>query len=318
MKSNISLNVLKLALCAAALAPNAARACACGCGVFDVATESMLPTGQGSMFFVNYDYQDQNRNWSGWSQAPAANNGDNDIRTDFVTFGYQYMFNRSWGVQAELPYDWRHYQATGGGATTWSAFGDARIEGYYTGFFPDMSAGITFGLKLPTGDDTHDLSSGLLDRDTELGTGSTDLLLGGFYRHTLNHLTHGLYWFSQAELDVPMLTQGGYTPGVELDTALGLYYQGLSLGNLRITPVAQVIPSYRSSDSGDWASGGINDPPLGIKDSGYERILLAPGIEFDLHPLMIYGDVEFNTLQYARGNQLVAPVLFKLVVSYTF
>jgi hypothetical protein len=125
-------------------------------------------------------------------------------------------------------------------------------------------------------------------------------------------------WFAQALLDVPVLIQGGYRPGVELDTALGIYYQGLSLGKVQITPVAQVIPSERSSDTGSWASGGVNDGPVGEIDSGYQRVLLSPGIEFDMHPWMIYGDVEFDVLQISRGNQLVAPVLFKLAVSYSF
>jgi hypothetical protein len=269
------------------------------------------------MIFAEYDYMDQNMNWSNGSPAPAANNGDHDIRTSFTTLGFQYMFNRQWGIQAELPYDFRHYQATGGGSTSWSTVGDIRLEGIYTGFLPDMSAGVTFGLKLPTGNDTHDMTT-ILDRDTELGAGSTDLLLGGFYRHSLNSITPGLFWYAQALLDVPVLIQGGYRPGVELDASLGLYYAGLSLGKVQITPVAQVIPSERTSDTGSWASGGVNDPPVGISDSGYQRVLLSPGIEFNIHPLTIYADVEFSVAQFSRGNQLVAPELFKVVVSYMF
>lgn len=280
----------------------------------------MLPQQPGCMFFAELDYQDQNMNWSNGRPAPAANNGDKDIRTDFTTYGVQYIFNRDWGVQVELPYDWRHYQAYGGGSATWSAFGDLRVEGIYTGFFPDMSAGVTFGLKLPTGDFTHDdaTATSLLDRDTELGTGSTDILLGGFYRHTLSSLAHGLYWFAQAQLDVPVLIQGGYRPGVELDTALGLYYEGISLGKVKITPVAQAIPTERTSDTGSWASGGVNAPPVGISNSGYQRVLLSPGLEVDIHPVMVYADAEFDVVQFSRGNQLVAPVLFKVVISYTF
>jgi hypothetical protein len=309
-----------LAVMAAILAPGAAWGCACGCGVFDVATQSMLPQGAGGVFFAQYDYMDQNMNWSNGRPAPAANNGDKEINTDFTSLGLQYMFNRKWGLQVELPYDVRHYEATAGGSTTWGSFGDLRVEGVYTGFTPDMSAGVTFGLKLPTGNFSYDdaTPTSLLDRDTELGTGSTDILLGGFYRHTLSSVTPGLYWFAQAQLDVPVLIQGGYRPGVELDTALGLYYQGLSLGKVQIAPVAQAIPSERTSDTGPWASGGVNDPPVGISDSGYQRILLSPGIEFDIHPLMIYADVEFDVLQFSRGNQLVAPVLFKVALSYAF
>jgi hypothetical protein len=181
---------------------------------------------------------------------------------------------------------------------------------------------VTFGLKLPTGNDNHDLP-GILDRDTELGTGSTDILLGGFYRHTITSKVPGLNWFSQAQLDVPVLIQGGYRPGVELDTSLGIYYQGLLLGKVKITPVAQVIPTLRTKDTGSWASGGVNDPGVNPNDptevdSGYHRMLLSPGIEFDIHPVMIYADAEFDDLQWSKGNQLVAPVLFKVVVSYAF
>jgi hypothetical protein len=108
-----------------------------------------------------------------------------------------------------------------------------------------------------------------------------------------------------------------------VDSSLGLYYQGLTLGKVRITPVAQVIPSYRSKDTGPWASGGVNDPGINPNDptevdSGYHRMLLSPGIEFDIHPVMIYADAEFDDLQWSKGNQLVAPILFKVAVSYMF
>ena len=40
----------------------------------------------------------------------------------------------------------------------------------YTGFSKDMSKGLIFGVKLPTGDYT----AANFDRDTQIGTGSTD------------------------------------------------------------------------------------------------------------------------------------------------
>ena len=99
-------------LLAGMLAPGVVHACACGCGVFDVGTSSMFPEGAGGMAFLQYDYSDQNRNWSGTSEAPAANNGDKEIATDFVTAGLQYLFNPSWGVQVEVPYDYRSFKTT--------------------------------------------------------------------------------------------------------------------------------------------------------------------------------------------------------------
>jgi len=92
------------------LAPGNVLGCACGCGVFDVGTSSMFPGGPGGMAFLEYDYQDQNRNWSGTSQAPAANNDDKEIQTHFVTFGLQYMFNWNWGIQAQMPFDFRYFK----------------------------------------------------------------------------------------------------------------------------------------------------------------------------------------------------------------
>jgi hypothetical protein len=301
-------------LLAGILAPGVVHACACGCGVFDVGTSSMFPSGGGGMAYLQYDFQDQNHNWSGTSQAPAANNGDKQIETDFVTAGFQYMFNRSWGVQLEVPYDYRTFKTTsaapGNPITTinWGALGDIRLEGIYTGFFADLSAGLTFGVKLPTGDWTFNNGFGDVDRDTEIGTGSTDILLGGFYRGNLDR-NQKWDWFAQLQLDVPVLIQAQYRPGVELDTAAGIDYKGFSLGRVKISPVAQVIFSERTSDSGAAANSD---------NSGYQRILLSPGIEFHMHPVKIYADAEFPVFQNFTGNQVAAPVLFKVNLSFMF
>jgi len=310
-------------LLAGMLAPGVVHACACGCGVFDVGTSSMFPGGEGGMAFLQYDYQDQNRNWSGTSQAPAANNGDKQIETDFFTAGLQYMFNSSWGVQLEVPYDYRAFKTTsaapGNPITTinWGAPGDIRLEGIYTGFFADLSAGVTFGVKLPTGDWTFNNAFGDVDRDSEIGTGSTDILLGGFYRGNLDR-NQKWDWFGQLQLDVPVLIQAEYRPGVELDTAAGIDYKGFSLGRVKISPLAQVIFSERTSDSGANAAGGANDDPAGGVSSGYQRILLSPGVEFHIHPVKIYADAEFPVYQNFTGNQLAAPVLFKVSLSFMF
>jgi len=118
---------------------------------FDVATSSMFPEGAGGTAFLQFDYQDQNHNWSGTSQAPDANNDDKEIKTYFTTLGFQYMFNSSWGVEAELPYDFRTFKTDVGGGDivtkNWNQLGDIRVQGIYTGFFADQSAGVTFGLN---------------------------------------------------------------------------------------------------------------------------------------------------------------------------
>jgi hypothetical protein len=311
---NSQMKKVGVGLVAGVLVPGAAFACACGCGVFDVGTSGMLPSGAGGMAFLNYDYQDQNQNWSGNSSAPAANNGDKEIETHFVTLGLQYMFNRSWGAQVEVPYWTRTFSTDANfGAPpanvvsrNWNGLGDIRLKGIYTGFSEDLSSGVTFGLKLPTG--SHNRDADVVDRDTQIGTGSTDLLLGGFFRHQLTS-DNSFSWFAQGELDVPTLKQGDYRPGLEVDAAAGIYYNNLSLGRVKITPVAQIIGSWRGRDNGAAA-----DP----EDSGYQRVFLSPGIELHLHPVKIYADVEIPVYQNMTGNQLVAPALFKLSLSYMF
>jgi hypothetical protein len=106
------------------------------------------------------------------------------------------------------------------------------------------------------------------------------------------------------------LSRDGYRPGCEVDAALGLHYGGWTVGSAGITPIAQVIGSDRARDSGPNAA----DPVA----SGYQRVLISPGIEINLHPVHLYADVERPVYQHMTGNQLVAPVLFKLSASVHF
>jgi hypothetical protein len=293
--------------------PQLCRACACGCSIFEVGTATMLPQGTGGLLYFEYDFQDQNHNWSGNGEAPNADNTDKEIRTDFMTAGLQYFFNRSWGIQTEIPYDNRTFKTVGGPTgdqleiQQWSALGDIRVEGIYSGFFPDQSAGITFGSKFATGNWSHNDAFDDVDRDSELGTGSTDLLLGGYYRH---NLFGNFDWFAQTNLDLPVFIQHQYRPGLEVDSAVGTYLNGLSFGNVKVTPIAQMLISERAHDSGAEATYPIA--------SGYQRLLLSPGIEFDLHPFMIYADVELPVYQHFTGDQVAASVLYKVIFSYRF
>jgi hypothetical protein len=295
--------------------PDSARACACGCGIYEVGTSSMIPTGTGIETFFDYDFQDQNRNWSGDSQAPAADNDDKNIRTSWYNFGYQQMFNRTWGLRLEIPYEDRHFVTTGGATgdeivtINFGGIGDIRLEGIYTGFSPDLSAGLTFGIKLPTGSYTKEDAYDDVDRDSEIGSGSTDLLLGGYKRFDIGS---GSDWsgFSQALLDVPTLTQVQYRPGIEFDLSVGAYYNGLRFGRLKIAPIGQLKLSGRSQDTGANAANPVA--------SGFVRVLAAPGLELDMHPLKVYSDVELPLYYHFTGDQLVARSLFRINISYMF
>ncbi len=298
-----------LALSLYALFTTQAQACACGCGVFSVGTSALLPDGAGETTFLEYDYMNQTRNWSGSSSAPAANNDDKDIRTDFYTAGLQYMFNRDWGLMAEIPYWDRLFVTTlddrSIGGFHHDALGDIRLLGMYTGFSDDLSTGLFFGLKLPTGDYTYPN----LDRDTSIGSGSTDTILGGYHEGNLDAANEWT-WFVQGQWQRAFKSRGGYRPGNELDAATGMYYSGWDFGaKSSLAPVLQVLVSDR------WQDGG---PEASIAGSGYQRLLVAPGLELDTGKLKLYADVEVPVYQNVNGNQLVAPRQYKFIVAYSF
>jgi hypothetical protein len=288
--------------------PRSALACACGCGVFEIGTASLLPSEPGVTGFLEYDYSDQNRNWSGASRAPASDNSDKDIQTHFVTAGVQYMSDKGWGVMLEVPYWQRHFETDPGSGVisiNHGSIGDIRILASYSGFFEDMSTGVTLGLKLPTGDykDPH------FDRDTEIGTGSTDIVLGAFHHGAFSDTSKWNY-FVEAQYETAVADRGGYRPGNELNVSGGLVYSSFDIGGgLKLSPLLKITASDRDRDTGPNASLG---------DSGYERVLVGPGVEFDGESWRLYADVEVPIYQHMNGNQLVQPALLKVVAAYSF
>jgi hypothetical protein len=302
------------------LAPAAGFACACGCGVFDVGTVSMIPSQAGGTVYLEDDYMNQNQNWVGSHAAPASANTDKELQTNFGDLGLDYQFNNDWGATVELPYWDRLFRTDIGtpsapDVTTFrhNALGDTRLIARYTGFSSDLSTGLTLGLKLPTGDWTYPN----FDRDSSIGTGTTDLLLGAYHVGSLGTDPH-LKWFAEALLDRPCNTREGYRPGNEIDAALGALYDGIQLGQVgTLATLLQLIGSDRLHDSGVQA-----DP----YNSGYHRLLLSPGVEASVGQWKIYGDAEFRVYHYANAapsvavegtqGQLVPSVLFKFMVSY--
>jgi hypothetical protein len=315
--------------------PGAALACACGCGVFDVGDGTFMPdtTGLGLTVWSRYSFMDQNQNWEGDSRAPASDNDDKKLETSFFTFGGQYAINRKWTVMAELPIYDRSFTTTDDDGSVFgvagrlytahiTAPGDLQVMGMYTGFADDMSTGIGLGVKLPTGvwhSPLGPFGGAEFDRDSLPGTGSTDLMLGGYHFGALNR-SGTLSYFVQGRFQAAVATQGGYRPGDELDSAIGVAYDLGKRGLFtKVSPVLQVLDSYRAHDSG---------PGADLLNSGYERVLLSPGVEVRLNRFRIYGDVEIPVYQHVNAapnvglegtsGQLTAPVLLKVQLAYDF
>lgn len=332
--------VLAVAL-VAALAPGAAEACACGCDIFDLGATNAFPNSSESGWsaWLRYDFMNQNKNRVGSSYAPASENADKAIRTSFYTLGAQYMFNADWGVMAEMPIFQRAFTSTGDGTayaagsiytSNLTALGDTMVQGVYSGFSADHSTGLTFGLKLPTGNYTGPYvpanprlgtTGGLAyDRDTLPGTGSTDLLLGGYH---VGFLTRDmkLSYFTQARYDVAFLERAGatgtYRPGNELDAAAGLQYNLGAHGPFQnIAPLMQILASYRDPDSGTAAS----------PNSGFRRWLIGPGVAMSFRKFTLYANVDIPIVDHvftdvpASGNygQLVPSAIWQMQLAYNF
>jgi hypothetical protein len=320
----------------------AARACACGCSVFDVGGLD-LPQEQdhGGRVFFEFWSGDQTENYVGSSRSPAALNSDKQINTQWYNVGFSYNFNRDWGVMVRIPVVNRTLTTDTGdyaGVVPFNSkdIGDIEIMGTYSGFFKDMSTGVIFGVKIPSGTFT---APGL-DRDTQIGSGSTDLLLGAYHRGLLTG-DNAWQYFSQIMLRQPFLYQSAadpqgffdgnagvvqtYYPGRQIDGAAGIVYNNWYhvLGLDKVTPLAQVIVSHRDADSGTGS-----DP----YNSGFDRVMLSPGVELtkvvdeaNNRVVKLYADVEIPV--YYRANaaenagtegQLVAPYLIRVVASYNF
>ncbi|HTU33414.1 MAG TPA: hypothetical protein VMF66_06385 [Candidatus Acidoferrum sp.] len=321
-----------------------ALACACGCSVFDVGGLSTpQEEDHGGRIFFEFWSGDQTENYIGSSKASSALNTDKEINTQWYNVGFEYMFNRQWGMMVRVPTTNRSLTTETdlsypGEIQTFNSksIGDVQVMGIYTGFFQDMSTGIQFGLKFPTGTFT---APGI-DRDSQIGTGSTDLMLGGFHRGLLTG-DNAWQYFYQIMWQQPFLYQNAadpqgffdgnlgviqtYHPGLQVDGAGGIVYNNWYnvLGFDKITPVGQVIISHRNADSGTGA-----DP----FNSGFDRVMLSPGIEFtkvvdeaNNRVVKTYFDIELPV--YYRANaannagtegQLVAPYLLRLVTSYNF
>jgi hypothetical protein len=297
-----------LLLSAVLLSPAPLQACACGCGVFDVGTGAMLPTKPGGFAFLEYDYLNQNQNRSGTRKASNAANEDKRLQSSFVTLGVHDMLSRSWGVMAELPFVHRYFNSEDANGNLAGAkhagVGDVRVRGVYSGLSEDMSLGLTFGLKLPTGDYAYPG----LDRDTALGTGSTDLLLGAYQMGRFGAGSPWA-WYANALWDQPVLIAAGYRPGAEVNAVAGAYYEGWKPFGVTVAPLAQAVAAWRARDSGPAAKSA---------DTGYRRLLLSPGFEAVSGRLRVNANVGFPVWEYANGDQIVAARYYQTTVGWAF
>lgn len=291
-----------------------ALACAAGCGITNVATSSIIPNDSGGVVFLQYDYMSQNTNWSK-NKASNNHNHDKRIETQTITSGIQYMFNRKFGISTTIPYVSRDVKGIehhhgGNDELTYSKdvkLGDIRVKGIYSGFFDDMSTGVTFGLKLPTGNYKDED----LERNMQIGSGTTDLILGAYHVGKFAKYSDFGY-FTQLNFEKALRRKDGYKPGAETSASIGTYYNSQEIGFIKkISPILQITASSKRKDSG-WVD------TQGNSNSGYSNVYFTPAFEVAIKDFKIYGDVSFPIYRSVNGTQLVPQNLYKMILSYNF
>lgn len=292
-----------------------AMACAaCGCLANNNFQTQGIATTPGWMVGLSYDFVDQNRLMLGTRDAaghanlslPNAQEIEQLTRTSTTTLHVDYTA-ADWGVNVRLPYlDRYHVTYPPGSVSTLSSqsrtLGDARILGRYTGLSAMGGTGLLIGLKLPTGPIHETFSDGsLLDRSLQPGTGSTDILLGGFTTGNIGHMS----WFVQGLWQSPLATREDYRPGYTASLDVGLRYGHFGQ---RVVPMLQVNAIQRGRDTGLQATPDT---------TGGELVYVAPGVYAHIgNDVSAYALVQLPVYQRVNGLQLVPRYMPSLGIMY--
>ena len=308
------------ALAATALAaPGLASACStCGCSLNSDWSSQGYATSLGWHLGLREDYFNQSqlrRGGDSVSRASFAYPADEEVQRKTINrntlLSADYSFSRYWGLSLQLPYTDRQHQTIAAGDTDISSssargIGDLRVVARYQGFSDDAGLGLQFGLKLPTGRFKQDFASGpqaggLLDRGLQLGTGSTDALLGVY---KFGYLTESIGYFGQAMAQIALDARDHFRPGNSLNLNLGLRY--LDAG--RFTPQIQLNLHGEQRESGAQA-----DRP----NSGAVLAYLSPGIGMKItRRLDAFAFVQLPVFQHVNGLQLEPRRLWSLGMQY--
>jgi hypothetical protein len=310
-----------VALALALVAAPAAQACgACGCTLHsDWATQGYA-VQPGFRFDLRYDYFNQEKLRSG-TKAVDRNSFElpNDMEIQEKTLNrnltatLDYSPNADWGVTLLVPVFNRYHATIAPGDTDPSfskgnGLGDVRILGRYQGFLDDHSFGVQFGVKLATGDSKQTFNAGvqtgeLLDRGLQLGTGTTDLLLG-FYAFGDVAMDWGV--FGQVLFQKPTSEKDGFKPADGVNANFGARYTGFK----GFTPHLQLNLRAEGRESGLNAD---------VDNSGATLVYLSPGMTFNLSPaFQVYAFAQVPVAQRVNGLQLEPRSSLSVGMHWTF
>ena len=232
---------------------------------------------------------------------------------------FDYTFNQDWGLTALLPLVDRHHEHIhnhGGGQLpeewTFTGLGDARVlMRRRLGSFEDSekhtigTAGVNFGLKLPTGQTNQRNSDGEeAERTLQPGTGTTDLLLGAYYSKDLPERNWS--WFVQGLAQMAMNQYNDYRPGHRVMLDAGTRY---AWGD-RVGLLLQANYLFKARDQ------GLEAEP---EDTGGKFLFVSPGVSYAVsRAAQVYGFLQLPVYQDVNGVQLVARYSFAVGMNVRF
>lgn len=305
--SRRSLQTLSLAVFAGAAGVSPALGCSvCGCSLSSDWAAQGYTTTPGLDASVRFEYFEQSDLRSGTNSVNRTayafpNNQEIQQRTlnRNTWLELNYVADPPWTISVQLPYLDRFHTTIAAGDTAISTsdatgLGDIRVLGRYQNFGTTRSFGFQFGLKLPTGRFDQNFSSGpqaggLLDRGLQLGTGTTDLLLGAswFTRPTTN-----LGCFTQITFQQPLAERADFIPSTSVTGSGGIRWLNAS----SFTPQLQLNVKCEGREHGAEA-----DTP----NSGGTLAYLSPGLTTDLGTGSTgYVFVQLPLYQRVNGLQL--------------
>ena len=300
-----------LALAIAALAPSIAAA-SCGasfCAVNSNWTSESAMAEAKHALDVRYEYMNQDQPMHGSRKIFAGQvpSHHDEVGTENrnVVFSYSHNFGKRFGVTISGGVGARdhvhihnHHGARIVDTWDFARLGDVRVLGRYQTLAvanpaKPANAGVTFGLKLPTGKfDIANERGQKAERSMQPGTGTTDVILGGYYHQRLTVL--GASWFAQAQYQQALNTRANYKPGAQLGLDLGARK---SLGG-NVGLLGQLNYVYKRSDSGSEA-----EPD----SSGGSFLYASPGLSYALTSKMqLYAFYQVPVHRHVKGVQLTA------------
>lgn len=263
----------------------------------------------GARLDLRYEYIDQDEARSGNGRATAGelaaqhHEERETVNRNLVTT-YDYAFDNRYGVSITAPLVDRdhshihhHHGETINEQWDFSRLGDARVIGRMQ-LSPATNLmqayGINAGIKLPTGKFTMANSEGeRAERSLQPGTGTTDLIVGGYFRQSMPAIHSS--WFTQFIAQTALDSRSDFKPGQSIAADIGYRYHIAERASLML----QLNYSIRQRDRGDEA-----EP----EDSGSRTLTLSPGANFTMTSnVQLYAFWQERLYQYVNGVQLSAP-----------